>query len=1197
MEAKMKKTIRNQRYILLILCISMNIYTAYAGRIPDTGQTESFTEVFGEDADYKINPPSYQKLDASGNPLPVSANEWVMIKDQVTDLIWEKKTTDGTMQDKDTKYTWANVTTYLQNLNANNFGGYSDWRLPTISELAGIVQLKKNDFFNNIFFPNTVPAYYWTSNERFYSTMWVMNFDNGSADISLTSSSNNIRAVRGGHKKIEDNFIINGDGTVTDLNTGLMWQRGYSYFEWDTALSYCESLTLAGYSDWRMPNREELRTILNYSSTSTLYNEYIFYFPGPPKPPFLDYFWTSSAYDKEEQTAWAIFMDFGKAVISNWSNEYFVLALRQGQQVKKDKLEILSPVQTSQWNAGDKMPIIWDTAGLSGNVGIAISREGGKEGTFTKIVNTTENDGYYEWTVSGASVNCVLQIISWEDSSQQTEVGLFFINDIQTGIILDFPFDGDILDSSGYLNHGENHGISFVNDRLERPNNACFFDGQSTYIDVERLSNDINPLKSLSYSFWLKPDASSINKSQDLFSITLDNNKSPQINIKLIDQKITYACYNLEGKFDYNNTYYYYKEGQHSQKQGPIVEPDQWSFITITINDMTGKIFLNGQESLVFGAVGPGYYVHENSISKISISSPNAPYNGLIDDFRIYNRPLSDKEVEQLYEMKHFSVSSDYHYLPSSSGAFDITVYSNIIDNNGNMTYSLNVSNSNWLTTAAWPSVPFQTKSAIHIFFAENTGAERNASIILNASQAPLTIDIFQEAANIEIQEPENLQDIINNANDGSVIKLDDGNYKLGEVQILNKQIEIQSKNGPKNCILHGKFIIENKSSNLSGLTIISENQDSAIQIKTSNSLIHNCILSNGGIISESSSISIVNTLITNSIGNGIQCTDSTLNIIHSTIAENPGKGIDAQNSTIEIHNSIIWANLQGSIQATGNVMVSHSNISGGFEGDANINQDPLFINSAENNFHLKEDSPCIDSGKLLDAMPFSDLENEPRPKPAGSLPDMGAYENPNGKKDLYVAFPPDEQSFCPAPDAFMNIMWDASQGFQFYRFSLYKDQMNPGNQVTQDWCKRSQISISYNDLSHDQQYVWSVEPFPATAEASMITGQFRILSEKDCFNQSENQKFLAASFLIGYLVTYQDIKSIRISGGSGKDAQVHSGSKDWFKYFGTGFIGKSVKERYVHFPGVKPFHVTLPPYWIRVIVYDDYQKRWRIWL
>ncbi|ETR65176.1 MAG: hypothetical protein OMM_14685, partial [Candidatus Magnetoglobus multicellularis str. Araruama] len=76
---------------------------------------------------------------------------------------------------------------------------------------------------------------------------------------------------------------------------------------------------------------------------------------------------------------------------------------------------------------------------------------------------------------------------------------------------------------------------------------------------------------------------------------------------------------------------------------------------------MTGKIFLNGQESLFFGAVGPGYYVHENSISNISISSPKAPYNGLIDDFRIYNRTLSDKEVEQLYEMKHFTVSSDYH--------------------------------------------------------------------------------------------------------------------------------------------------------------------------------------------------------------------------------------------------------------------------------------------------------------------------------------------------------------------------------------------------------------------------------------------------------------------------------------------------------------------------------------------------------
>ena len=38
--------------------------------VPDTGQTQSYTDTFGEDSDYTINPPSYTKLDAQGNPLP-----------------------------------------------------------------------------------------------------------------------------------------------------------------------------------------------------------------------------------------------------------------------------------------------------------------------------------------------------------------------------------------------------------------------------------------------------------------------------------------------------------------------------------------------------------------------------------------------------------------------------------------------------------------------------------------------------------------------------------------------------------------------------------------------------------------------------------------------------------------------------------------------------------------------------------------------------------------------------------------------------------------------------------------------------------------------------------------------------------------------------------------------------------------------
>ena len=108
--------------------------------VPDTGQTQSYTDIFGEDSDYTINPPSYTKLDAQGNALPDSDSSWSMVKDNVTGLMWEMKTDDGSIHDKDNTYNWGDAqSVFIAKLNATNYGGFSDWRLPTFKELSSIV--------------------------------------------------------------------------------------------------------------------------------------------------------------------------------------------------------------------------------------------------------------------------------------------------------------------------------------------------------------------------------------------------------------------------------------------------------------------------------------------------------------------------------------------------------------------------------------------------------------------------------------------------------------------------------------------------------------------------------------------------------------------------------------------------------------------------------------------------------------------------------------------------------------------------------------------------------------------------------------------------------------------------------------------------------------------------------------------------
>lgn len=66
-------------------------------------------------------------------------------------------------------------------------------------------------------------------------------------------------------------FKYDSNGTVTYNDTKLMWQRDEGgSMDWDSAMAYCEKLSLAGYNDWRLPDIEELKSIIEVGKSPAI---------------------------------------------------------------------------------------------------------------------------------------------------------------------------------------------------------------------------------------------------------------------------------------------------------------------------------------------------------------------------------------------------------------------------------------------------------------------------------------------------------------------------------------------------------------------------------------------------------------------------------------------------------------------------------------------------------------------------------------------------------------------------------------------------------------------------------------------------------------------------------------------------------------------------------------------------------------
>lgn len=263
----------------------------------------------------------FHKHNEKGEELSLSAG-WAdgvrVVFDENTGLYWEVKSPNP----EDVSYGGARFTfdqagqVHAEALNAARYGGFEDWRVPNKDELRSIFDYgRPGSVIDPAIFGECPVGDYWTKNiyrlQPYFS--WVLFSGMGSGIAKRTSAENFVLAVRGGNDRRFgepdlSRFHDNGDGTVTDEVTGLMWQKETNPRTGPKAAdAACRKMTLAGYNDWRLPNIKELNTLLNLdpNNGSWFFEDF---FPIPPNEKMLHY---SACGVFEGHYAWVTNFTFG----------------------------------------------------------------------------------------------------------------------------------------------------------------------------------------------------------------------------------------------------------------------------------------------------------------------------------------------------------------------------------------------------------------------------------------------------------------------------------------------------------------------------------------------------------------------------------------------------------------------------------------------------------------------------------------------------------------------------------------------------------------------------------------------------------------------------------------------------------------------------------------------------------------------
>jgi len=365
----------------------------------------------------------------------------------------------------------------IKKLNAEKYLGFNDWRLPNLNELASLLnqeEFKQNVWLAQQGFTNTVAGNYWTSTSVAFDARmaWVVQFSEGNVEPRAKSNTALIWPVRGTDSEIqavialpktgqtkcfgelgeevlckgsgqdgelragrewpEVRFTKNLDQTVTDNVTGLVWAHSANLIifrdpsfgstaegkvVWHDALSYVSKLnseSYLGYSDWRLPNRSELVSLVNYAETDPAT-----WHSGQGFTNLQQHYWSSTSSASRTINAWNIGLEGSVTERNKYdaANGSFVWPVRSGYAkplIQTPQAALVSESSTTiqvsalMGSAVPGAPLAAAAAALSVSTS---TLPGGQVGTvYSQTLAATGGTTPYTWTRKSGSLPAGLSL-------------------------------------------------------------------------------------------------------------------------------------------------------------------------------------------------------------------------------------------------------------------------------------------------------------------------------------------------------------------------------------------------------------------------------------------------------------------------------------------------------------------------------------------------------------------------------------------------------------------------------------------------------------------------------------------------------------------------------------------------------------------------------------------------------------------